>query len=125
MIVADLLGWWYMHGWTWCLKQVFLVQSGKISNFFSISDLLKTLFAPFRQDSLQTKNAPIGIKLQVLGGNIISRFLGFFIRIFIVGLGILVLLFNGILGVFLMVLWLILPLIPIIAVVLFLTGAKL
>ncbi len=125
MIVADLLGWWYLHGWTWCIKQVFLVQSEKIANFFSMSDLLKTLFSPFRQDSLQTKNAPVGIKLQLLAGNIISRFFGLIIRSMLVSVGVITLLLNTVVAVTMTLLWPFIPLLPLIAVGLWMTGVTL
>lgn len=95
-----------------------MVRSSRILHFFSIADMLKTLFSPFRQDAIDTKRAPLGVKLQAFGGNIISRIFGFIIRslLIVIGAGILVL--NGIVSVAAVALWPLVPLAPIVAVAL-------
>lgn len=122
MLFVDLLGWWYSRGWEWALRRVFVEQTHSIANFFSITDLLKTLFAPFRQDSINVRGAPIGVRLQVLGENIISRFLGLLIRLTLVMLGIIAIGLNIILASMAAILWPLLPLSPGIAVVLLVQG---
>jgi uncharacterized membrane protein len=122
MLLVDLLTWWYSRGWLWAARQLFVVRSKKISEFFSIGDLAKTLFAPFRQDSIDTKQAPINVKLQAFGGNIISRIFGFFIRTSLICVGAVVLLAQAILAVIGVAVWPLLPLSPLISVVLLLTG---
>lgn len=124
MLLVDLLGWWYSRGWAWALGQIFIVQTNKIASFFSITDLLKTLFAPFRQDAVNVKGAPISLRLQVLGENIISRFLGLLIRGVLIIVGLVVVLLNTALGMVVAVLWPTLPLSPFLAIVLLLQGAS-
>ena len=114
MLFVDILGWWYSRGFSWAAHQLFVVSMEKILNFFSIAELLKTLFAPFRQDTMQVKNAPLTVKLQAFGGNIISRFFGFIIRSVLIIFGIVCLLINGVVGIFGIILWPLVPLTPLI-----------
>lgn len=125
MLLIDLFGWWYSRGWAWITHQLFAVKSKSIADFFSIQDLLRTLFAPFRQDTIDTKKAPIGVKLQAFGGNIISRFLGFLIRgtLIIIGLGMLLL--NVLVGVCVVLIWPLIPISPVVAVVFIAIGVGL
>lgn len=110
MQIADFLGWWYSRGWGWVARQFFVVYIKRTIDFFSISELLKTLFAPFRQDMLQTKGAPLSIKLQAFAGNVISRFFGFIVRISIIGVGVLALITCIFMGALVVVGW---PVVPI------------
>lgn len=118
MLLADLLGWWYLRGWGWLAQEIFRVEIGRVLHFFSIGDLLKTLFAPFRQDAIQLQNAPIGVRLQAFGGNIISRFFGFIIRSVLIIIGLIAAITIVIVGAILMVLWPLIPIMPLIALVL-------
>ncbi len=118
MIIADMLGWWYSRGWLWMAQQIYIVELGRVFEFFSIKDLLKTLFAPFRQDVIDTSRAPLGVKLQVLGGNLISRVIGAMIRITIIFIGIFFAFLLVFLGFLFLVAWPFLPLAPVVAVVL-------
>lgn len=116
MIIASMLGWWYSRGWLWSAHQLFAVRLAKTYDFFSIGDLLKTLFAPFRQDAVDTKNAPVGVKLQVFGGNLISRFIGMLIRLTLIFFGLIVLLINAVAGFVALVIWPFVPVAPLVAI---------
>ena len=120
MIISDAVRWWYARGWSWAAQQFFVVYTKKAIDFFSISDLLKTLFSPFRQDSMNTQNAPIGVKLQALGGNIISRFFGFFIRIVLIITGLLSILAGFITGLAAVIIWPLIPAAPLVSIILML-----
>jgi hypothetical protein len=117
----DLLGWWYSRGWAWIFERQIVARSKRLLEFFSIPDLLRTLFAPFRQDAFQTKGAPIGVKFQILGGNIISRFLGFFIRLALIASGLVALAVNFLSGIVIVLTWPLLPAAPILAAILLIT----
>lgn len=114
MLLADFLGWWYSRGWAWAANQFFQVYTHRVARFFSITDLFKTLFAPFRQDVINTKNAPLGYKLQVLGGNIVSRFFGFIIRSVLILVGFISVAACLVVGVVGVIVW---PLLPVSVVV--------
>jgi hypothetical protein len=114
MFITDLVGWWYSHGWSWAAKYLFITRSRHIAEFFSISDLLKTLFAPFRQDVVHGSGS-ISLKLQALGNNLISRFFGFFLRTAIIVTGIILLVLNWVFALLSIVVWPLLPISPLIA----------
>jgi len=122
MLLVDLLGWWYSRGWAWAASELFVKRTRSISAFFSIGDLLKTLFAPFRQDAMNVQGAPISVRLQVFGGNIISRFFGFIIRTMLIVVGLLLMVGNFIIASVAALVWPLVPATPIAVVVLFITG---
>jgi len=122
MLLVDLVGWWYSRGWVWALEQLFVVRTGKIASFFSIGDLLKTLFAPFRQDMIDTRRASLNVKLQALGGNIVSRVLGFLIRVTLIVVGVLAILLNGVFGLLAGLIWPLIPISPLVVIVLISAG---
>lgn len=122
MLLVDLLGWWYSRGWTWAVSELFVKRTHSISTFFSMGDLLKTLFAPFRQDSTNVKGAPLGVRLQVFGGNIISRIFGLIIRSVLIIIGLLLMFLNFVSASIASLLWPLVPIAPIVAIVLIATG---
>lgn len=115
MIIVDMVGWWYSRGWLWMAQQIYVVELARVVEFFSIKDLFKTLFSPFRQDVIDTSRAPVGVKLQVLGGNIISRVIGAMIRITIIIIGLFFAALLILIGFVFLILWPFLPIAPIIA----------
>jgi len=125
MLLFSMLGWWYSRGWAWIAKYFLVVRNKRILEFFSVTDLLKTLFAPFRQDSIDTKRAPLGLKLQAFGGNLISRFLGFLIRTILIIVGLLIAAVNTVVGLVLAIVWPLLPFAPLVSGLLILLGVGL
>jgi len=119
MIIMDALRWWYGPGWLWFAHNFFVTKNEKLAEFFSFRDISKTLFAPFRQDASQVHNAPLNIKLQAPGMNLVSRFFGFFIRVGLLMTGLLVILVSSIFGLVATVLWPFVPFAPIIGVLFF------
>lgn len=110
-----MLGWWYSRGWAWALRQLFVVRTKQIAGFFSMSDLVKTLFAPFRQDAIDTTGAPLGVKLQAFGGNIISRIFGFLIRTTLILVGGVIVVLHLVASFLALLVWPLLPLSPVVA----------
>jgi len=117
MLLSDLLSWWYVRGWQWAASHLLIRRNGHILEYFSISALLRTLFSPFRQDYIETKGAPVGLKLQAFGGNIISRFIGMLIRLTLVAFGLLTVAANTVLATAVVVVWPLLPVAPLVAIV--------
>ena len=124
MILADLLGWWYSRGWVWAVQYFFVKRNNAILDFFSIADLLRTLFSPFRQDSLQLQNAPIGVRLQAFGENIISRIFGLIIRSVLIITGCFSVIINGCFGLMAGLVWPLIPLLFTIGIVTFIVGVS-
>jgi hypothetical protein len=79
--------WWYGEGlvkfWT-----AILVMTQKIFSFFSIKLLIRTIFDPWKRDAYTIENASLQDKLKLWLNNLISRFIGFVIRLFTIILGI-------------------------------------
>ncbi len=118
MLIVAFLRWWYAPGWAFAFKRLISGRLTNVANFFSIKDLAKTLFAPFRQDSIELKNAPAGLRIQALGENLISRFLGLLIRLSLIAVGLISLIFTLLLGLVLFLAWPLLPLSPLVAIIL-------
>lgn len=118
MLFISFFEWWYWRGWGWSAKYLLITRNIRIIQFFSVPDLLKTLFAPFRQDSLQLSNAPIGIRLQAFGMNIISRCFGLLIRSSLIVIGLISILTNTLLGMVGILIWPFLPISPVIVFIL-------
>ena len=117
-MVISMVGWWYSLGWAWLVRQVFYVRLKRIIDFFSITELITTLFSPFRRDFIDTKRAPVGLKIQAFFGNIISRIMGLLIRLALIFSGLIVMAVTAVLGFFLIVLWPFVPISPILTIIL-------
>lgn len=102
--------WWYGEG----LKQAWS-SSGKVllqlSDIFSLEILLKTWFAPWKNDVLTARNISLLDQLKLWEGNLASRAIGFLLRSVIIGFS----LFLLTLAVFLLAvglaLWIFLPIV--------------
>lgn len=117
MFVIDSLTWWYTAGWSYLLQKN-LEQMQSIAQMFSIVELLKTLFAPFRQTLTGKVQGTLGDKLRALGDRIFSRCIGFVVRSTLIFTGLIVLGVRLVIFLLSFVFWLLLPLGSIIAVVL-------
>lgn len=89
---------------------------------FSIGLLLRTLFSPFRQISAGGVRGPLGVKLRAWFDRLVSRFVGAGVRIIVIGIGVVYLLLVIIVGVVRFLAWPLIPLLPIIAVLLYSVG---
>ena len=78
MFVLDLLSWWYGSGWAGVLRATRQHLSG-LAEAFSLTILLRTLFAPWKR-IVSAPGAGLDAKLQAMGDNLISRFVGFTVR---------------------------------------------
>jgi hypothetical protein len=119
MFLTDLLGWWYGAGF----KDLMLKFNGSFvatADFFSIDDLAKSLFKPYRQTltSVSYKRT-LG---QKLGDAFVSRAIGFIVRFFLIIFGLLAMVFQGLAMAVSLILWPIIPLLPIVLIVLSLVG---
>ena len=115
--MLDLFVWWYGNGWTGVLRATRRRLAG-LAAAFSIATLLKTLFAPWKR-IITYPGAGLDAKLRALGDNLISRFVGFMVRI--VALLAALVSFVGLclVGLAELIIW---PLLPLIAAVLIVKG---
>jgi len=77
--VRGFLGWWLvaMPRRYWFIANQF---GQKILIYFSVAELLKTLFAPWKRDSYMPINASLDVIIKAIWENFISRLIGFLVR---------------------------------------------
>lgn len=109
MLAISMLQWWYSQGW----KNTSTKLTNRLKNaadFFSIRLLVGNLFAPFRQISAGGEASTPDMWLSVFFDKLLSRVIGAFIRIFLLIVGIVTIILQAIWGVFLVIIWPLLPL---------------
>lgn len=115
MLLGALVGWWYTRGWASAAHHL----RGLIRNtleLFSVSILVRTLFKPWRQIITFTgANTSIKMKARAVLDNLVSRAVGFTVRIGTILIAILLVVMQLIIGVAALVLWPAVPLAPILA----------
>jgi hypothetical protein len=119
MLVLGLVQWWYGQGWLTAAKRL----KGRLSahfQAFSVPLLLQTLFAPWKQIvAAKNPNATIGEKLRGVLDNLVSRFIGFCVRMLTLFASLLLGIVIAVGGLVLLVLW---PFIPVISIALLFRG---
>lgn len=122
MFLVGILSWWYGRGWLGQWRQVTSRWRATVQ-FFSIGQLLSTLFSPFRQISAAGGAAlnPVAA-LRAFADQMISRVIGAFVRFFTILAGSVVILFQLLFGVITMTLWLIIPALPVVGFILLAIG---
>lgn len=124
MFIVGLVSWWYGAG----LRQRMSFAGERLASmydYFSIDLLLRTMFSPFRQISAGSVKGPIGVQLRAWLDQLISRTIGFFVRILMIIVGSITLFLTACLQVVFVVLWAMVPLAPIIGIVMALTVGSL
>ena len=100
--------WWYSEE-TVTLKTVVLYLLKSVIHIFSIPYLLKTLFAPWKRDAVRGVNLSLQEQFSVLVENLISRFMGFVVRIATIFFGLIMFILICLLCLAIIVGWYILP----------------
>ena len=123
MAIAEMIIWWYSSGWKVFIDKL-KISLSNLTDFFSMGSLIRTLFKPFRQISAESANdtASLDIKFHMFLDRLISRLVGFFSRIVLLLAGVLIIIFGGIISLILIILWPIIPALPIVGVVLAVIG---
>ena len=112
MLFVDFIRWWYGPGWALRVRMLREHLANSVA-FFSLGTLLKTLFAPWRQNITSTRpDESIDAKFRAFLDNLISRFVGFWVRIFVLITGISLLLAIAIVNMLYVLIWPIIPLSP-------------
>ena len=123
MAITEMLSWWYSRGW-----QTFIAKArtslSSITDFFSMSSLIRTLFKPYRQISAESASgtASLDTKFHMFIDRLVSRLIGFISRLVLLLAGTLIIIFGSIACLVLIILWPIIPLLPIAGIVLTITG---
>ena len=109
MILLNFIKWWYVQGWLAESKKI-LSRIGWVNEKLSTEILLKTLFSPWKQtQETAVQHASVSGKMQLWAGNMVSRFIGFFMRSALLLLSLLSSIFLIFYGVLTVLLW---PLAP-------------
>ncbi len=117
MHIQALLRWWYGAGWKDQLDSAALWLA-KVSDFFSIPLLLKTLFQPFRQQDTGAVQGAFEVQLRAWLDNLLSRFIGAMVRTFMIVVGGLWWFISATASACWLLAWPLLPVAPLLGVVL-------
>lgn len=107
MLAVELLRWWYGNGWSLAARMS-QRRIMKISQLFSVPILLRTLFAPWRR-IVTPPGGGIDAQMRALGDNMISRTVGFGVRIIVLLTAAIGMLFMTVIAMLELILW---PLVP-------------
>lgn len=121
MFIVGILSWWYGAGW----RQRFAMLRERLAttvDYFSIDLLATTLFAPFRQISAGQVNGPLGVKFRAFLDRIISRSIGAMVRSTMIIIGVAAILLHSTIGFVTLIIWVILPILPLVGFWLYVTG---
>jgi hypothetical protein len=86
-------------------------------NYFSIPFLFMSLFAPWRHDTVSLQNVSANLWGQVIIGNIVSRTIGFIVRLTTIMAGLIALLVWNIGSIFFLLSWYGLPIVMISSII--------
>ena len=122
MFLVGLLSWWYGRGWIAQWRHVAERWMATVQ-FFSIGQLVATLFSPFRQISATPNNSSSpAVAIRAFFDQLISRIIGAFVRFFTILAGVIIIFFQVIYSVVIMALWWILPVLPVVGFILLAIG---
>lgn len=122
MFMVGLISWWYGRGWVSQWTRIGRRFTATLE-FFSVGQLLKTLFSPFRQISATTTGGgSIGVAFRAFIDRLISRVIGAFVRFFTIVFGLIVIALQALYETVIMIAWWFLPLLPIVGFILLAIG---
>lgn len=121
MFIVGILSWWYTVGW---LQQFRALQArlDRTADYFSIDLLARTLFSPFRQISAGRVRGPLGVHIRAFFDKLISRIIGAMVRLTIIVVGGVWLVVSAVLGAAFAILWAAVPAVPVIGILLAMSG---
>ena len=80
MLVLAFFSWWYGRGWRQVAGSFRRLRA--VSQLFSVGQLLRTLFAPWRR-IITYPGASLADKWRAWGDNLFSRMIGFVVRLIV------------------------------------------
>jgi hypothetical protein len=125
MMLLTIITWWYTAGWAEALQQS-TKRVSRVMQVFSVSLLAGSLFEPFRQISAgQGPVRGFDAQLRDLGDRLFSRLFGAVVRSLFICIGLAGALGAALIGCLQLVVWPLVPLLPVIGLVVMLTGRTL
>lgn len=114
MLLLSLVTWWYGAGWLQFTQRAVARITGTLK-FFSVGVLFKTLFSPYRQISVGRVQGPIGVQLRAWADLQISRVIGAAIRLVVILFGLAATVLIAVAALLLILLWPVVPILPLVA----------
>ncbi|HET6622598.1 MAG TPA: hypothetical protein VFG56_01555 [Candidatus Saccharimonadales bacterium] len=121
MLLVGFFSWWYGLGWRDQLN-LFGERLARTADQWSIGSLSSSLFSPFRQLDTVKVGGPLGVRLRAWLDRLISRFIGVMVRSIMILVGLAVFVGTAFAGLTWLVIWPILPWVPVIGVILTASG---
>lgn len=122
MMLLTVLSWWYSAGWARLAVRIGNRMNG-VLEAFSVGLLLRTLFSPFRQiDAGGSGRKSMDAQLRALGDRLFSRLFGAVIRSLFIVIGTLAAFGVALLGIVQLLVWPLVPLLPVIGVIVAVMG---
>ncbi|MEK7594030.1 MAG: hypothetical protein AAB436_00105 [Patescibacteria group bacterium] len=117
MLAFEFFSWWYGRGWKQAASN-FKPRLTSIVNSFSVGQLLSTLFEPWRR-IISYPGASIDERFRAWGDNVLSRIIGFVVRMTVLFAALLIVSLTAVLSMIELILW---PLLPIAVPALIIAG---
>lgn len=117
MVVFEMFRWWYSDGYRDLLIRI-KDRIVRVWHYFSVALLVKTLFAPWKR-IITYPGKSIQERLRAVIDNLVSRLVGFFVRVLVIFVAVIVVIIATLLGGLMVIAW---PFAPISVVVLFVMG---
>jgi len=124
MLAQGLISWWYIDGYKLFAAKLW-TKLGDTIDLFSIGSLLKTLFAPYRQIAANETGNSIDDKILAFVDRLVSRLVGGVARIGIVLCGVFVILIQLVGSIISLIVWPLLPMLPLLFIMLAIGGITL
>lgn len=122
MFLVGLISWWYGRGWVGQWARM-AARFRSTLEFFSIGQLMATLFSPFRQISAgNSGDRSFGGMFRAFLDKLISRIIGAIVRFFTILAGLVVITLQGVYELAIMVIWWFVPLLPLVGFVMLAIG---
>ena len=115
MLALEFFTWWYGRGWQQLAHNMHR-RITKTSSMFSVPILLRTLFAPWKR-IITYPGASIDAKIRAFGDNMVSRAVGFSVRLLVLFSAAIMLLLVSAVAVIELVVWPFLPLLVVVTIV--------
>lgn len=125
MAIAEMFFWWYSHGWKVFIEKI-RTWFSSVTDFFSMSSLLRTLFKPYRQISADSasSNASLDLKFHMFLDRLVSRCIGFVSRLILLIVGTIIIITVGVLSLVTIIIWPLIPFFPIAGIILTIMGVN-
>ena len=117
MLLVGFFSWWYGAGWRDQISRI-SASIDRLNDYFSISQLLKTFFKPFRQISAGESGKGLSEMFQVFLDKLFSRIIGAIMRLFMIIFGLVAMMFVAIFGVIRLAVWPLFPFMPLVGIIL-------